>query len=90
MIEDWKCRFKSSVIQHSQFVIAVIFFVVTIGITVFNVPETSTKKSIEKTSLKQAFKLLIKNDQMIRIDGSIDQHLIFVYKNSKRNINLLF
>ena len=43
-------------------VVIAVIFLVTIGITVFNVPETSTKKSIEKTSLKQAFKLLIKND----------------------------
>lgn len=50
-------------------VVIAVIFLVTIGITVFNVPETSTKKSIEKTSLKQAFKLLIKNDQMIAFMG---------------------
>lgn len=50
-------------------VVIAVIFLVTIGITVFNVPEISTKKSIEKTSLKQAFKLLIKNDQMIAFMG---------------------
>lgn len=50
-------------------VVIAVIFLVTIGITVFNVPEMPTNKSREKTNLKQAFKLLIKNDQMIAFIG---------------------
>lgn len=50
-------------------VVIAVIFLVTIGITVFNVPEAPKNKSAEKTNLKQAFKLLIKNDQMIAFMG---------------------
>ena len=50
-------------------VIIAIVFIITIGITVFNVPEAPTNKKKENTSLKQAFKLLIKNDQLVAFIG---------------------
>ena len=50
-------------------IIAVVF-IVTIGITVFNVKEESTVgASAEKTSLKQAFKVIVKNDQLLAYIG---------------------
>lgn len=51
------------------FVIAVIF-IVTIAVTVFNVKEESTLgTAAEKTSLKQAFKVIVKNDQLLAFIG---------------------
>ncbi len=42
-----------------------ILFIVTIGITVFNVKEESTLDAkAEKTSLKQALKIIVENDQL--------------------------
>lgn len=50
-------------------VIAVIF-IVTIGITVFNVKEDSTlDASGEKTSLRQAIHVIVKNDQLMAFIG---------------------
>ena len=47
-----------------------IIFIVTIGITVFNVKEESTiGASSEKTSLKQAFHIIVKNDQLLAFIG---------------------
>lgn len=51
-------------------IIIAIVFIVTIGITVFNVKEESTVgASAEKTSLKQAFKVIRKNDQLLAFIG---------------------
>lgn len=50
-------------------IIIAAIFLFTIGITVFNVPEAKLEKSNDRTNLKQAFKLLIKNDQMIAFMG---------------------
>ena len=51
-------------------VIIAIVFIITIGITVFNVKEESTiGASAEKTSLKQAFRVIIKNDQLLAYIG---------------------
>ena len=51
-------------------IIIAIVFIVTIGITVFNVNEESTVgASAEKTSLKQAFKVIRKNDQLLAFIG---------------------
>ena len=50
-------------------VLIAVIFLVTIGITIFNVPEAKTEKSNKRTNLKQAFKLLIKNDQMVAFIG---------------------
>ncbi len=44
-------------------IIIAVIFIVTIGITVFNVKEESTLgTSAEKTSLKQAFQVIVKDD----------------------------
>lgn len=51
-------------------VIIVIVFILTIGITVCNVKEESTlETSSEKTSLAQAFNVIIKNDQLLAFIG---------------------
>ncbi len=51
------------------FIIAIIF-IITIGITVFNVKEESTLGvSANKTSLKQAFYVIVKNDQLLAFIG---------------------
>lgn len=51
-------------------VVIAIIFIVTIGITVFNVKEESTiGASSEKTSLKQAFHIIVKNDQLLAFIG---------------------
>lgn len=50
-------------------VLIAIIFLVTIGVTVFNVPEAPTDQKRESINIKQAFKLLIKNDQMIAFIG---------------------
>ena len=47
-------------------IIIAVIFIVTIGITVFNVKEEST---VEKTSLKQAFHVIVKNDQLLAFIG---------------------
>lgn len=51
-------------------IIIAVIFIVTIGITVFNVKEESTLGvSSEKTSLKQAFQVIVKNDQLLAFIG---------------------
>lgn len=51
-------------------IIIAVIFIVTIGITVFNVKEESTVGiSAEKTSLKQAFHVIVKNDQLLAFIG---------------------
>ena len=51
-------------------IIIAVIFIVTIGITVFNVKEESTLgTSAEKTSLKQAFQVIVKNDQLLAFIG---------------------
>ena len=51
-------------------IIIAVIFIVTIGITVFNVKEESTLGiSAEKTSLKQAFQVIVKNDQLLAFIG---------------------
>lgn len=51
-------------------VIIVVIFLITIGITVFNVKEDSTLgASSHKTSLKQAFHVIVKNDQLLAFIG---------------------
>lgn len=46
-------------------VMIAVLFIVTIGITVFNVKEESTLNAkTEKTNLKQALKIIVKNDQL--------------------------
>lgn len=53
------------------FAIAIaVVFIITIGITVFNVKEQpTTGSSVQKTSLKQAFQIIIKNDQLVAFIG---------------------
>ena len=51
-------------------IIIAVIFIVAIGITVFNVKEESTiGVYAEKTSLKQAFRIIIKNDQLLAFIG---------------------
>ena len=51
-------------------IVIAIIFIVTIGITVFNVKEESTEgASAEKTNLKQAFNVIVKNDQLLAFIG---------------------
>lgn len=51
-------------------IIIAVIFIVTIGITVFNVKEESTVgESAEKTSLKQAFRVIVENDQLLAYIG---------------------
>lgn len=51
-------------------VIIAVLFIVTIGITVFNVKEDSTVgASAEKTTLRQAFRVIAKNDQLLAFIG---------------------
>lgn len=51
-------------------VVIALIFIVTIGITVFNVKEESTIGTFaEKTSLKQAFRIIVKNDQLLAFIG---------------------
>ena len=51
-------------------IIIAVVFIITIGITVFNVKEESTVgASAEKTSLKQAFHVIVKNDQLLAFIG---------------------
>ena len=47
-----------------------ILFIVTIAITVFNVKEESTLSAkVQKTNLKEAFAVIIKNDQLVAFIG---------------------
>lgn len=47
-----------------------ILFIVTIGITVFNVKEESTLSAkVQKTNLKEAFAVIVKNDQLVAFIG---------------------
>lgn len=59
--------------EHGYTVFAIIIaviFIVTIGITVFNVKEEATLGSkAAKTSLKQAFHIIIQNDQLVAFIG---------------------
>ena len=59
--------------EHGYTVFAIIIaviFIVTIGITVFNVKEEATLGSkAAKTSLKQAFHIIIQNDQIVAFIG---------------------
>ncbi len=51
-------------------VIIAVIFLVTIGITVFNVKEESTVGAkAQKTSLKEAFHVILKNDQLLAFIG---------------------
>lgn len=51
-------------------VVIAVIFIVTIGITVFNVKEESTIGDAgQKTSLKQAFYIIVKNDQLLAFIG---------------------
>lgn len=51
-------------------IIIAIIFIITIGITVFNVKEESTLGArAQKTSLKQAFLVIAKNDQLLAFIG---------------------
>lgn len=51
-------------------IIIALVFIVTIGITVCNVKEESTlDAATEKTSLKQAFHVIVKNDQLLAFIG---------------------
>lgn len=56
---------------YTLFAIAIVaVFIITIGITVCNVKESSTiGTNSEKTSLKQAFHLIVKNDQLLAFIG---------------------
>lgn len=56
---------------YTLFAIAIVaVFIITIGITVCNVKESPTiGTSAEKTSLKQAFTLIVKNDQLLAFIG---------------------
>lgn len=59
--------------EHGYTVFAVIIaviFIVTIGITVFNVKEESTLGvKAQKTSLGQAFRIIVQNDQLLAFIG---------------------
>ncbi|MDE6204267.1 MAG: melibiose:sodium transporter MelB, partial [Lachnospiraceae bacterium] len=59
--------------EHGYTVFAIIIaviFIVTIGITVFNVKEEDTLGSkASKTNLKQAFRIIIQNDQLVAFIG---------------------
>ena len=47
-----------------------VLFIITIGITVFNVKEESTLgTTVKKTNLKEAFSIIIKNDQLVAFIG---------------------
>lgn len=48
-----------------------VVFIVTIGITVANVKEKTVAINSEKINLKQAIKLIVKNDQLIAVIGTI-------------------
>lgn len=51
-------------------IVIAIIFIVTIGITVCNVKEESTlDATAQKTSLKQAFNVIVKNDQLLAFIG---------------------
>lgn len=51
-------------------VVIAVVFIITIGITVFNVKEDSTIGSDrQKTNLKQAFHVIVKNDQLLAFIG---------------------
>lgn len=51
-------------------IIIAVVFIVTIGITVFNVKEESTLGAkAQKTSLKQALRIIVQNDQLIAFIG---------------------
>lgn len=55
----------------TMFAVAIaVVFILTIGITVFNVKEESTLNAkAEKTSLKQALNVIVKNDQLLAFIG---------------------
>lgn len=59
--------------EHGYTIFALLIavvFLITIGITVFNVKEESTLGSkATKTSLKQAFKVIVQNDQLVAFIG---------------------
>ena len=83
-------------------IIIAVIFIVTIGITVFNVKEESTLGiSAEKTSLKQAFQVIVKNDQLLAFIGllltfnlctQIAKALLYIISNvyAMMNICILF
>lgn len=48
-----------------------IVFIVTIGITVANVKEKTVDINSEKINIKQAIRLIVKNDQLIAVIGTI-------------------
>jgi melibiose permease len=51
-------------------IIIAVIFIITIGITVFNVKEDSTLDSnVQKTSLRQALHIIVKNDQLLAFIG---------------------
>lgn len=51
-------------------VVIAIVFIITVGITVLNVKEESTVGAdAKKTSLKQAFRVIVKNDQLLAFIG---------------------
>lgn len=51
-------------------VVIAVVFIITLGITVFNVKEDSTIGSdTQKTNLKQAFHVIVKNDQLLAFIG---------------------
>lgn len=51
-------------------IVIAVLFIVTIGITVFNVKEESTLSAkTQKTNLKEAFAVIIKNDQLVAFIG---------------------
>ena len=80
-------------------IIIAVIFIVTIGITVFNVKEESTLGiSAEKTSLKQAFQVIVKNDQLLAFIGllltfnRLQKALLYIISNvyAMMNICILF
>ena len=65
-----------------------VIFIVAIGITVFNVKEESTiGVYAEKTSLKQAFRIIIKNDQLLAFIGILLTYQTGHFSNNGKSKN---